>query len=106
MNEDYTEFTEITTSITSINSIVDSVNIVMINGEPYNGNYRLLVEKDSTIEFVKADDIDTSYRLFDYNSKSFIEISELTIENTETEVYYIETHHPVVINSTVGFANI
>jgi|GEM_PF-5363061 len=104
ISEGHEQSREVSTSIISTKSVTDSVNIVFINNEPYNGNYRLLVEKDDSVDFIKADEIDNSYKLFDYNSKSFIEISEITTENHESEVYYIETEHPVVINNTVGFA--
>ena len=93
------------TKILSITSIKDSIDTIFINNEPYNAKYKLLVQKNNINQFVRADQIDYSYKLFDYNSNCFINISEIINESYQDEVYYVETEHPIVINSTVGFAD-
>jgi len=61
------------TEVISVN-VSDSDKAVMIDGEVYSTNHKILVEKDGVESFISVGEIDTTYKKYSYIQEGFIDI--------------------------------
>jgi hypothetical protein len=62
------------TQIVSINNTAET-QFIYINGDLFSKSHYILVQKGAVTKFIKASDIDTSYKIFSTESKSFVDIT-------------------------------
>lgn len=80
-------------------------NLYMINNEVYPENCYLLVEKNNNQEFINCREIDKSYKIYNIDSKNFIDISEISVEEYSGNTYNIECipNNFYIIQSSLGY---
>ena len=72
-NLTFTENDLVETEITSI-QIVSEDQFIYIDGDLFSKSHYVLVEKNNIAQFIKATEIDTSYKIFSPDTKTFVEI--------------------------------
>jgi hypothetical protein len=61
------------TQIVSINNTAET-QFIYVNGDLFSKSHYILVQKGAVTKFIKASDIDTSYKIFSSESKSFVDV--------------------------------
>ena len=78
---------EITENIVSFVNKIETDQAIMIDGEIYTLNHKMLVKKNNLETFVSVEDIDTTYEKFSTIENSFTNI--FSVEKIETPVFAI-----------------
>ena len=71
------------TIVTSIETF-DQDQAVMVDGEVFSINHKILVRKDGTESFVPVTEIDTTYQKYSYIQEGFVDI--FSVENVEIPI--------------------
>ncbi len=96
---------QVNTEISSISSCSETQNFVYIDGEVYPDNLNILVENEGVVSFKKPTEIDTTYRLFNYEKAEFVEINNIELEEVSSIMYNIVSspNNFYVVQGTIGY---
>jgi hypothetical protein len=74
------------TQIVSINTATEN-QFIYVDGDLFSNSHYILVQKDGITKFIPASEIDTTYKVFSSESKSFVDIALVdTIDISLTKI--------------------
>lgn len=96
---------QVNTEISSISSYSETQNFAYIDGEVYPDNLNILVENEGVVSFKKPTEIDTTYKLFNYEKSEFVEIGNIELEEVSSIMYNIVSspNNFYVVQGTIGY---
>lgn len=90
-SEKFTSNGFVETEITNISSTTKFADMFKINNDWFTGNHMILVKKDGICRFLKANEIDTTYEIFDYSEEGWVQIETVeSAEDIESTIYSID----------------
>ena len=90
-------FTNLGTTETSVTNIFARQivgTLVRINGEWFTDNHNILVEKNGVYYFKQSIDIDTTYKVFDYDIMNWAPVIDVYLQPDSESIVYVVDCEP------------